>query len=200
MARDLPFGVQLTAEQQRLWDTFLFLAKVLVLSLPLYFVILSGVNLSGLQMLDATVASSILRSVGFPVLQNGALITAGDPPFTFYLTEDCTAWKSGLFLFALVFAVPAVTMRKRLIALGLGVPIIWLGNQARIIGVVLTERATNVQFAMFTHDFFWRAFLVFLVLGIWLLWIKRPPEMPFTQNHHANKQKTHGRLTRRARR
>ncbi len=187
-------GTKLTAEQERLWDTFIFLAKVLVLSIPLYFVILTGVSLAPLQMLDATVASSILRSIGFPVLQNGALITAGNPPFTFYLTEDCTAWKSVLFLFALIFAVPAVSMRKRLIGLGLGIPIIWMGNQARIIGVVLAERATNVQFAMLTHDYFWRVFLVLLVLGVWLLWIKRPAEKPVIRHHHAGKRKTRGRL------
>ena len=187
MAKALPFGVQLTPEQQRLWDTFLFLAKVLLLSLPLYFIILTGVNLSVLQMIDASASSAILRSMGFPVIQSGALITAGEPPITFYLTEDCTAWKSALFLFALIFAVPAVALRKRLIGLGLGVPIIWIGNQARIIGVVLTERVTSVQFAMFTHDYFWRAFLILLVLGIWMLWIKRPMEPPTKHSHHIHR-------------
>jgi hypothetical protein len=29
---------------------------------------------------------------------------------------------------------------------------------------------------MFTHDYFWRIFLVFLVLGVWVLWIKYPLE------------------------
>jgi exosortase/archaeosortase family protein len=102
------------------------------------------------------------------------MTVGSERPFSFYLNEDCTAWKSILFLFALIFAVPAISLRKRLVGLGLGIPILWLGNQARILGVVLTERATNVQFAIFTHDYFWRVFLIFLVLGLWLAWMKPP--------------------------
>jgi len=169
------FRTGLTARQEKLFDTLIFLLKVLVLSIPLYFIIIFSVSLAPLQQLDGAVSSSVLRVMGQTVLQNGAYLTVGTQnPFMFYLSEDCTAWKSILFLFALIFAVPAVSMGKRLIGLGLGAPVLWLGNQARIVGVVLTERATTVQFAMFTHDYFWRAFLVLLVLGLWLAWMKPP--------------------------
>ena len=167
--------LRLTKDQQRLWDTFIFLVKVLILSIPLYLIIIFSISLAPLQQLDAFASSGILRAMGYAVQQDGAYMTVGaQNPFTFYLTEDCTAWKSVLFLFALIFAVPAVSMRKRLVGLGFGIPVLWLGNQARILGVVLAERATNVQFAMFTHDYFWRVFLVFLVLGLWLAWMKPP--------------------------
>jgi len=170
-----PAGLRLTRDQQRFWDTFVFLVKVIILSIPLYLIIIFSINLAPLQQLDGSVSSAILRVMGYAVQQDGTYITVGaQKPFSFYLTEDCTAWKSVLFLFALVFAVTAVSLRKRLVGLGLGIPILWLGNQARILGVVLTERATNVQFAMFTHDYFWRVFLVFLVLGLWLAWMKPP--------------------------
>jgi exosortase/archaeosortase family protein len=169
------FRLSLTAQQEKLWDTLIFLLKVLVLSIPLYFIIIFSIRLAPLQQLDASVSSGILRAMGFAVQQDGAYLTVGTQnPFTFYLTEDCTVWKSVLFLFALIFAVPAVSLKKRLIGLGLGVPVLWMGNQARILGVVLTERVTTAQFAMFTHDYFWRVFLVFLVLGLWLAWMKPP--------------------------
>ncbi|MCX6814266.1 MAG: archaeosortase/exosortase family protein [Candidatus Aenigmarchaeota archaeon] len=170
-----PGRTKLTRDQQKLWETFMFLVKVLVLSIPLYFIILFSISLAPMQQADATVSSAILRAMGYAVQQDGAYITVGtQKPFSFYLTEDCTAWKSILFLFALIFAVPKIGMKRRIIGLGAGIPVLWLGNQARILGVVLTERVTSVQFAMFTHDFFWRVFLVFLVIGLWLVWMKPP--------------------------
>jgi len=165
----------LTRQQRKLWETFVFLAKVIALSLPLYFIILFSIPLTQLQIFDAYVSSGMLTAMGYHVEQAGASITVGYlNPFSYYLSEDCTAWKSVLFLFALIFAVPAVSMRSRLVGLGLGIPVLWLGNQARIVGVVVTERATDVTFAMLTHDYLWRAFLVALVLGLWMLWARNP--------------------------
>ena len=170
------FRLSMTARQEKLFDTLVFLLKVLALSVPLYLIIIFSFSLTPLQALDASVSSAILRAMGYTVQQDGAhLAVQAAKTFSFYLSEDCTVWKSALFLFALIFAVPAVSMRKRLAGLGLGIPILWLGNQARIIGVVMTQQATNVQFAMFTHDYFWRVFLVGLVLGMWLAWM-RPAE------------------------
>jgi exosortase/archaeosortase family protein len=171
------FRLGMTPQQEKLWETFLFLAKVLILSLPLYFVILFGVSLAPLQQLDAFVSSGILRALGYPVIQDSAMVSVqGANPFSFFMSEDCTAWKSVLFLFALIFAVPKVPLRKRLYGLALGIPVLWLGNQARIVGVVITEQATSVQFAMLTHDYFWRVFLVALVLAVWFLWMKYAPD------------------------
>lgn len=173
----IPYQVNLTPQQQKLWYTLAFILKVIALSIPLYFVILFGISIYSLQMLDVSVSSAALKSLGYAVMNEGPKMTVGsNTPFTFYLTEDCTAWKSFLFLFALVFAVPAVSLKKRLSGLAFGIPVLWLGNQARILGVVLTERVTSAQFAMLTHDYFWRVFLVFLVLAVWLLWIKYPLE------------------------
>jgi exosortase/archaeosortase family protein len=184
------FRLGMTPQQEKLWETFLFLIKVLVLSIPLYMIIIFSMSLYPLQALDASVSSGILRVLGYQVLQEGAYLTVGTGnPFSFFLTEDCTAWKSFLFLFALIFAVPKVPLRGRLSGLGLGIPVLWLGNQARIVGVVLTEQATNVQFAMLTHDYFWRIFLVFLVLGVWLAWMRYPH-----LRHASLKRRSHPRL------
>jgi exosortase/archaeosortase family protein len=170
-------GIRFAGDQQRLWETLLFLVKVIALSVPLYLIIIFSISLAPLQALDASVSSAILRAMGYTVQQDGAHLSMhAQKALSFYLSEDCTVWKSALFLFALIFAVPAVGMGKRLAGLAAGIPILWLGNQARIIGVVMTQQATNVQFAMFTHDYFWRVFLVGLVLGMWLAWM-RPPEI-----------------------
>jgi len=192
-------GLNLTFQQQKLLETLVFVLKVLALSMPLYFVIFFGMSIYPLQMLDVSVSSAALRSLGYYVSNEGPMVTvSGGLPFTFYLTEDCTAWKSFLFLFALIFAVPAVSLRKRLCGLGLGIPILWLGNQARILGVVMTAQATSADFAMLTHDYFWRVFLVFLVLGVWLLWMKYlPGRLPGrTHPRPANRSRTSRRKAR----
>ncbi|MEM5812482.1 MAG: archaeosortase/exosortase family protein [Candidatus Aenigmatarchaeota archaeon] len=108
-------GLNLTARQQRLLETLVFLIKVLLLSLPIYLVIALGISLSPLQNFDAAISSGILRALGYVVSQEGAHITVGDTnPFSFYLTEDCTAWKSFILLFALIFAVPAFRLGSRI--------------------------------------------------------------------------------------
>ena len=76
-----------------------------------------------------------------------------------------------LFLFALIFAVPAISLRKRILGLIIGIPIIWLGNLGRVAGVVLAQGAWGREGAMLIHDWLFQAGLVTLVLGIWLAWL-----------------------------
>lgn len=164
--------------QQRLFGAFEFLARLLVLSIPLYLII--GIGLSGilLRPLQASVAGQsgwVLEHVGFRILYSDVYITSysspGAEPFNFMINEDCTGWKSMLFLFALMFAVPGIALRKRLWGLVFGVPAIWIGNIARVVGVVFAERAYGVEAALLVHDYLWQIGLIALVLGIWLVWL-----------------------------
>jgi exosortase/archaeosortase family protein len=167
--------MKLNKRQKKLWRTFGFLVRLLVLSIPLYIVIGLGISLMPLQVVVAGMAGRILEQMGFSVIQQGALLSVAAPgvavPFGFIINEDCTGWKSMLFLFALIFAMPKVAMRKRLWGLAIGLPIIWVGNLARIIGVVLAERAYGVETALLIHDYGWQAGLIALVLGLWIIWL-----------------------------
>ena len=160
---------KLTPEQERLWKTLNFLIRMLVLSIPLYLVIFLAVDLSALQLAAAGQSASVLQSLGWTVTQDGVLLRAGD--FLFTINQDCTGWKSMLFLFALLFSVPAVSLRKRLIGLAIGLPAVWLGNLLRIIGTVYVQAGFGTETAMLVHDWLWRLGLVALVLGIWAAWL-----------------------------
>lgn len=181
------FGRRLNRRQHRLWQTLEFLARLIILSLPLYLIIGLGVSLYPLQLAAAGQSGWILDAMGYSVRQEGAYLTvSGGGPvqdFPFYVNEDCTAWKSMLFLFALILAVPATTLglghrpsqtavwRRRGLGLLVGIPVIWLGNLGRVVGVVLAERSYGVETALLIHDYWWQFGLIALVLVIWAGWL-----------------------------
>jgi len=168
-------GKKLNSRQQGLLSALEFLVRLLLLSIPLYVIIGLGINLIALQVAVAGQSGYILQAMGFHVVQNGPFITSSIPgggPFHFLINEDCTGWKSMLFLFALIFAVPGIAMRKRLIGLAIGLPVIWLGNLARVVGVVLAERAYGAENALLLHDYLWQMGMVALVLIIWMAWMR----------------------------
>jgi exosortase/archaeosortase family protein len=169
--------IRLSREQQKLWQTFVFLFRLLVLSIPLYLIISLGISLYPLQYSVATNSYWVLRFTGFQVVQEGATLTVGPESevrqgFTFTISEDSTAWKSMLFFFALVFAVPAASGRKRLMGLLIGIPLVWVGNLARVWGIVMVERSYGIQAALIAHDYLWRVGLIALVLALWLVWLR----------------------------
>lgn len=165
-------------ETARLKETLAFLLKLLVLALPMYLVIWLSVDLSQLQAMAASELEWTLGAMGYAVERDGFMLTVAggvpegrpDVPFSFYIVEDCTAWKSMIFLVALVAAVPAVKWERRALGIAMGLPVLWLGNLARNVSVVLLERAYGLEFAMAVHDWLWKAGLMGMILAVWLSW------------------------------
>ncbi len=170
-------SARLDHNQQKLFWTFIFLVRLLVLSIPLYFVLTFG-NLYVLQIIVAGQTNYILTSLGFPASQNEfTLHVSSNQPFTFFISEDSTGWKSMLFFFSLIMAVPdigkqKIKLSKRAIALLIGIPIIWIGNLLRVLGIVLVQQGYGFGAAMLFHDYVYRVGLVALVLVLWFVWLK----------------------------
>jgi exosortase/archaeosortase family protein len=160
----------LTPRQARMWKVLLFLARVAALSLPLYLIIWLGLDLMPLQLAAASQSAWLLGALGYQAVQEGVGITMGNG-FAFFIIPDCTGWKSMLFLFALVFAVPGTALRKRLWGLAAGLPLIWLGNLLRIVGVVWAQSIWGTEAALSLHDTLYQAGLVAMVLAIWFTWL-----------------------------
>jgi exosortase/archaeosortase family protein len=164
-------GLKLTKTQKRFWKTFVFLLRLLILSIPLYVILIFNVDLYALQYSVTANTLWILRGVGYQVVQEGAALTVGaENPFFFIISPDSTGWKSMLFLFALIFAVPGVVLKKRVFGLVFGIPLIWIGNLTRVLAIVFIERGYGFEAAMLAHDYLWRLGLISLVLVLWLLW------------------------------
>jgi exosortase/archaeosortase family protein len=151
----------------RLLTILAFLARLLLLAVPLYFIIIFA-DLWLLQAAVASQASWLLSSLGFPVMQNGTEVTVGT--FAFVISKDSTGWKSLLFFSALVISVPRITGRKRLIGLAIGLPLLWIANLSRVIAIVLVQSSLGLEAALFAHDVLWQWGLIATVLGLWTGW------------------------------
>lgn len=177
----------LNPRQQKLWNTFLFLLRLLILSIPLYIMLSLPGLLLPLQSM-VTHNSVSLLSLNYPVSNENVLIRINTPgnEFQFLVSEDCTGWKSMLFLFALMFATLAVPLKKRLLGLLIGIPIIYLGNLSRILLIVLIQQAWGTPAAQLFHTWFWSLGLISLVLLVWVAWLWRTGKIQLNFKHNPN--------------
>ena len=129
-----------------------------------------ALDLGPLQVSVASTTNWALTSLGWTVEQEGAFLNANG--FTFLLDQDCTGWKSMVFLFALLFATLGVSLRKRLLGLLVGIPVIWLGNLGRVLGTVFVQASWGTETALLVHDWLWQLGLIALVLLVWIAWLK----------------------------
>lgn len=166
----LSWRVKLTPGQERLWRVLEFFIRVIILSLPLYFIIWLGVDLNLLQVAVASQSAWLLQAMGYQVVQDGIGLIVNSS-FQFFIIPDCTGWKGMLFLFALIIAVKGISVRKRAIGLMVGTPALWLGNLGRVAGVVVAKDVWGIENAMLVHDWVFQAGLIVLVLGIWVIWL-----------------------------
>lgn len=162
---------------KRLEETLFFLLRLLLLSLPLYLILSFGTGLGWLQVAVADQSNFILTLMGFEVKQELSMLSVsgkdGGEPFVFVISPDSTAWKSMLFLWALMFAVPKVKMRYRAIGTAIGVAALWIFNLARVVSIVLAEATWGLETALFIHDVLWQIGLTAAVLIIWMIWMTR---------------------------
>ena len=169
----LPFpdiSGRLIPQQARMWKTLVFLVRVSALSLPLYMIIWLGLDLYPLQVVAASQAAMLLHLMGYHLVHQGTGIIL-ENGFRFYIIADCTGWKSMLFLFAMVFAVPGIALKKRLLGLAVGIPLIWLANLGRITGVVASQGIWGTQAAMLLHNTVFQLGMIAAVLIIWIAWL-----------------------------
>ncbi len=157
---------------RKLLNVLLFLARLILLSLPMYVVLLLNVDMYWLQVMVSDHAHAIIGLLGIFAEKDGLILVIGQSsPFPIYIGPDCTGWKSMMAFFALVFATLGASMKKRLAGLVVGIPLIYLGNLTRITVVVLIERMLDRELALFFHDFLWQAGLISLVMILWLGWL-----------------------------
>lgn len=160
----------LSPSQERQWKLLQFLARLAALSVPLYMIIALAIDLSALQLAVAGNSAWLLGVMGNQVSQEGVLVGVGTlegAGFSFTISPDCTGWKSMLFLFGLIFAVPAVACKRRLLGLAAGIPVLWGVNLLRIVSAVYAQQAWGIEAAMVLHDVWWQLGLAAAVLAVW---------------------------------
>jgi len=161
--------IKLDRTQEKLLDVLLFMAKLLALSIPLYLISMFPEFLFPLQEAVSQNIYVLLKYLGFEASREGFIINADK--IVFLISEDCTGWKSMLFVSALILSVPRVPAKKRLWGILIGLPIVYIGNLARILAVVLIWSAYGPAAANVFHDYLWQAGMISLVLAIWISWL-----------------------------
>ncbi len=161
--------------RKSLEETLIFLLRLLAFSLPLYLILSLGTGLEPLQVAFATQSNYLLSLMRFEVEQELSMLSVsheGDKqPFVFVISPDSTAWKTMLFLAALVFAVPRVRIKYRVIGTVTGIIILWTFNLVRVITIVHAENAWGLETALFVHDVLWELGLTGVTVAVWAVWM-----------------------------
>lgn len=149
-----------------------FLVKFNLFSIPLYIIILTGFQSNFLMELTTGITISFLHATGIETAMHADIITVPvkDGFFGAFVSWDSTGWKSMLALFALIFAAE-FPLRKKLLGLVL-IPVVYATNIVRIWFMFFISTVNTNYFAL-AHLTVWSWGLIFTVLLLWVLWMKK---------------------------
>ncbi len=88
------------------------------------------------------------------------------------IDRDCIGWKSCLLFFALVFAVPSIPLKKRILGILIFSPILYIVNIARLATTFYLGYIYGAKVLDVVHEYLWREGLAFFVFLSWILWLK----------------------------
>jgi len=161
-----------TQRKKIMKDVFLFLIKFNVLLIPFYLIIYFDLNFYPLQIAFTNILAFILKSLSYRVSTSNFFLFVGKNGYPIDISRDCIGWKSSYSLFALVFASSGKTMDK-LKFLGIWIPILLVINFFRVLGIILLGLNFGFQYVEAVHDFIWQEGIIFLVVGVWYLWLRK---------------------------
>lgn len=94
--------------------------------------------------------------------------------FRFVVVPDCGAIPSFSIFASAVLAFP-VAFRKRLLGLGLGIPLLYAINLCRLATLALIgaiDDSPSDKWFTFVHEYLWQGIFVVFVVAVWMLWIE----------------------------
>ena len=164
--------------RRKLLATLIFSIKLNLLVIPLYILIYLDFSLPSLQNFLAYLISLTLSSLKFPVASEGKnifiFLTESESYriIPFEISMDCTGWKSMYLLTALVFA-SSFELKKNLKFLAITLPFLFIINFLRIVSTIAIALIFGFEFFEVTHNILWREGMVFIVVIIWYLWLRK---------------------------
>lgn len=109
----------------------------------------------------------VLRWLGDDASLEGNLVSLGG--FSVRIIEECTGVFEVIIFLAAVLAFPT-TPRKKAIGIGMGIPLLYVFNVARILVLLGVGHRWPGLFE-FMHVYFWQGTLILMITSVWLLWI-----------------------------
>jgi len=126
------------------------------------------IDWTALQLATASLTTAILQATGLQVVTEGIHMTL--PNARWEIIAECTAVRAQLVFVSFVLAYPA-SLKARLWAVFAGIPFLFSVNILRLVALGwLTAIAPDA--ANYFHDFVWQTGFLFLVIGMWLVWIE----------------------------
>jgi exosortase/archaeosortase family protein len=146
----------------------IFILVFLVFEAAIWAAALSG-RLDWLMYANARAATALIRGVGIPATLSGNQIFLATR--TLRIDLDCTALPIAALYSALVIAYP-LPIRSRLLALGIGLPVIAIANLLRLLGVAVASEYMSPQVFVFAHEYLFKIAMVFVVVALWAVWLQ----------------------------
>ena len=94
--------------------------------------------------------------------------------FRFVIVPDCGAIPSFSIFASAVLAFP-VAFRKRILGIGLGIPLLYAINLCRLATLALIgalDDTPSDKWFTFVHEYLWQGVFVVFVVAVWMLWIE----------------------------
>lgn len=153
---------EMNETQEKLFDTSIFLGKLLALGLVFRSFIFLYPSTAGLQNSLAKILSSLLNFTGFSSTVQGTLILTADA--TYRITQDCLGWKSIAAFSGLTLASSRIREKWRFLAAG-----IFLLVLLNIVRVFTTIHLASIDFISYDiiHGTLWKWGLTVAVLALW---------------------------------
>lgn len=152
--------------QKKLFDTSIFLSKMLLAGAFFQLLIIIYPDTTGFQAALADITQRILEILGVNLRKQG--INLIDQNVTYIVTQDCLGWKSMAAFTALIFS-STNQYRKYIKPLVLGLLAIINVNIFRIVTTIYLSHINLISFEII-HSFFWKWGLTFLVIIMWIIW------------------------------
>ncbi|MEF8880619.1 MAG: exosortase/archaeosortase family protein [Candidatus Nanohaloarchaea archaeon] len=169
---------ELNETQQKLFETLVFLTKLLVAGIVFRAILWIYPDTKLLQSFLGDLISAMLNSSGIESVKQGIYIYIGDTPYV--ITQDCLGWKSLAAFTGLVYASTSRTLEHLNFILQ-GFAVILLANIIRVYSTVFLAEKGIISFQVI-HDVLWSWSLTLLVLIIWAYWFTRMKDRePFFQ-------------------
>ena len=163
-------GVEMLEDKsEELKEVLVFLTKLTLLSFLMY-IISSSFDFYAFQEFTADVIYEVISTIGMAVEKEGIRLGVGG--FDFLITEDSTAWKGMFFFFSLLIASGS-TLKKTVLGIVVGIPVIYALNLFRILTLILFTTQVGPSAYEIIHSFLWHSTMIIAVLVLWIMWIRK---------------------------
>ena len=126
-------------------------------------------RLDWLMNANAVVTAAIVGLLDIPVTLQGTQLVMTN--HILQIDLECTGITIAALYAALIVAYP-LSIRTRLLALAVGLPVLAIVNVVRLVGVALASEYLSPDLFFFAHDYLFRVVMILAVVALWVAWLQ----------------------------